>query len=113
MSRKSKEAATIGLRNSLFSVVAYHEETPVGIGRVVGDGGCFFEVVDIAVVPDHQKRGVGDLTMKAVMNYIFETAPSTAYVSLMADHHTPRFYERHGFKRSEMPKAAGMFLRIP
>ena len=113
LSRKSVAAATTGLKNSLFGVVVYHKETPVGIGRVVGDGGCFFEVVDIAVIPAHQKRGVGDLIMKAIMNYIHETAPSTAYVSLMADHHTPHFYERYGFKLSEMPKAAGMSLRIP
>ena len=113
LSRKSEKAAAIGLNNSLFGVVIYHAENPVGIGRVIGDGGCFFEVVDIAVVPEHQKRGVGDLIMKAVMTYIHETAPSTAYISLMADHHTPHFYERYGFKRSEMPKAAGMFLRIP
>ena len=24
------------------------------MGRVIGDGGCFFEVVDIAVVPAHR-----------------------------------------------------------
>ena len=112
LSRKSEEAAAVGLKNSLFGVVVYSSETPIGIGRVIGDGGCFFEVVDIAVLPEHQKKGVGDSIMSSLMNYIHENAPSTAYVSLMADHHTPHFYERYGFKISEMPKSAGMFLRI-
>jgi GNAT superfamily N-acetyltransferase len=112
LSRKSEEAARIGLSNSLFSVMAFHGDQPVGIGRVIGDGGCFFEVTDIAVVPAHQKKGVGDMIMRAIMEYLHAHAPKTAYVSLMADHGTPRFYERYGFSFSEMPKSSGMYLRI-
>lgn len=51
--------------------------------------------------------------MDALMNYIREHAPSSAYVSLMADHDTPAFYEGFGFTRAEAPKAAGMYLRVP
>ncbi|MEK2605375.1 GNAT family N-acetyltransferase [Burkholderia arboris] len=112
LSRKSGQAATLGLKNGLFSVVAYWGSAPVGIGRVIGDGGCFFEIVDIAVLPAHQKKGVGDLIMRALMRYIHENAPPTAYVSLMADHGTPKFYERYGFQPSVPPEKAGMFLRI-
>ena len=103
----------MGLKNSLFAVTAFHEDEPVGIGRVVGDGGCFFEIVDIAVLPEHQKRGVGQLIMDAVMAYLLEHAPSSAYVSLMADHGTPTFYERFGITRAKAPNAAGMYLRFP
>ena len=112
LSRKTLEAATVGLKNSLFAVTVFHENEPIGIGRVVGDGGCFFEIVDIAVRPEHQKKGVGRLIMDAVMSYLLEHAPSSAYVSLMADHGTPAFYERFGFARAEAPNAAGMYLRI-
>lgn len=112
LSRKSGQAATLGLKNGLFSVVAYWGSAPVGIGRVIGDGGCFFEIVDIAVLPAHQKKGVGDLIMRTLMRYIHENAPPTAYVSLMADHGTPKFYERYGFQPSVPPEKAGMFLRI-
>jgi GNAT superfamily N-acetyltransferase len=75
LSRKSQEAAAIGLKNGLFSVIAYHGETPIGIGRIIGDGGCFFEIVDIAVIPEHQKKGVGDLIMRSLMDYIHQNAP--------------------------------------
>ena len=112
LSRKSEEAATIGLKNSLFSVVACFETEPVGIGRVIGDGGCFFEITDIAVLPAHQKKGVGHLIMTAIMDYLKTNAPKTAYVSLMADHGTPQFYRRYGFSFAELPKSAGMYLRI-
>lgn len=112
LSRKSPQAAEIGLRNGLFSVVVYAGTVPVGIGRVIGDGGCFFEIVDIAVLPEHQKKGLGHLIMQTLMDYIHANALPTAYVSLMADHGTPKFYERYGFEASLLPKKAGMALRI-
>jgi ribosomal protein S18 acetylase RimI-like enzyme len=112
LSRKSEEAAKTGLQNSLFSVVAYSGETPIGLGRVIGDGGCFFQVTDIAVLPSHQRKGVGNMIMLAVMEYLYANAPKTAYVSLMADHGTPLFYRRYGFAVSELPKSSGMFLRV-
>jgi GNAT superfamily N-acetyltransferase len=112
LSRKSEEAATIGLPNSLFSVVVYFNNEAIGIGRVIGDGGCFFEITDMAVLPEHQKKGVGVLIMEALVGYLHSNAPSTAYVSLMADHGTPHFYEKFGFTYSEMPKSSGMYMRI-
>ncbi len=112
LSRKSIEAAKIGLSNSLCSVIIYDGEVPIGIGRVIGDGGCFFEIVDIAVKPEYQKQGLGDKIMESLMTYIYEKAPDTAYVSLMADHGTPEFYARFGFEASLPPEKSGMSLRI-
>lgn len=112
LSRKSDEAAEIGLKNSLCTVVIYFEGEPIGIGRVIGDGGCFFTIVDMAVVPEHQKKGVGDMIMQALMGYIRENAPATAYISLMAHHGTPKFYARYGFKIATLPDAAGMYQYI-
>ena len=112
LSRKSVEAATIGLKNSLHSVVVYSDNQKVGIGRIIGDGGCFFEITDMAVLPEHQGFGVGRLIMEALVSWLQKNAPKTAYVSLMADHGTPDFYERFGFKKAELPKSSGMFMRI-
>ena len=112
LSRKSEEAAEIGLSNSIFSVVAYFNNLPIGIGRVIGDGGCFFEITDMAVLPEHQKKGVGALIMESLVNYLHSNAPSTAYVSLMADHGTPHFYQKYGFTLSKMPKSSGMYMHI-
>jgi GNAT superfamily N-acetyltransferase len=100
------------LKNGLFSVVVYSCATPVGIGRVIGDGGCFFEIVGIAVLPEHQKKGLGHLIMQSLMKFVHAHALPTAYVSLMADHGTPKFYERYGFEASLPPQKAGMALRI-
>ncbi|MEX1033588.1 MAG: GNAT family N-acetyltransferase [Cellvibrionaceae bacterium] len=112
LSPKSKQAASIGLPNSIHGVVVYHGAAPIGIGRIIGDGGCFFEITDIAVLPEYQKQGVGAMIMRALVAYLKTHAPSTAYVSLMADHGTPRFYEKFGFILSQMPDSSGMYMRI-
>ena len=44
-------------------MTVYWKDERIGIGRVVGDGGCFFEITDMAVLPAHQGRGVGRLIM--------------------------------------------------
>ena len=30
----------------------------VGLGRLIGDGGGYFHVVDLAVLSEHQRRGI-------------------------------------------------------
>ena len=112
LSRKSEEAATIGLKNSILGVVVYFNGLPIGIGRIIGDGGCFFEITDMAVLPEHQNKGVGSMIMNSLVLWLKENAPVTAYVSLMADHGTPEFYEKFGFIKAELPKSAGMYMRI-
>ncbi|EAR10780.1 GNAT family N-acetyltransferase [Reinekea blandensis] len=113
LSRKSEEAARLALPNSLFAVTVYDDDKPIGIGRVIGDGGCFFEITDMAVLPDYQGQGIGRQIMTALVDWLKTNAPSTAYVSLMADHGTPDFYERFGFTKASLPKSSGMYLRIP
>jgi len=88
-----------------------HEPTgeTVAMGRVIGDGGWYFHVVDIAVLPDHQRRGLGDLVLSHLLDVIAADAPPGAYVSLMADPPGRRLYERHGFVDSA-PRSVGMVL---
>ena len=59
LSAKTVEAASRGLPNSLFAVQVLCAGEPVGMGRVIGDGGAFYQVVDIAVLPAHQGLGLG------------------------------------------------------
>ena len=107
---KSPAAAAKGLPNSLFAITVVHEGEAVGMGRVIGDGGCFLEVVDIAVVPEHQGQGLGRRIMQEIMQFIEGNAPPGAYVSLITNR--PAFYERFGFKRSSPPDE-GMFVWFP
>ncbi len=79
----------------------------VAMGRVIGDGGWCFHVVDMAVLPEHQRRGLGDRVLTALMDGIRMDAPSGAWVNLLADPPGRRLYERHGF-RETAPHSVGM-----
>ncbi|MGW7161864.1 GNAT family N-acetyltransferase [Paenibacillus taichungensis] len=110
LSAMSKEGAEIGLPNSLFAVCLREENEIVGMGRVIGDGGCFFQVVDIAVRPDQQGRGYGKLIMSEIMNYLRAHVPARGLVSLLADVPADRLYAQFGFTYTS-PKSEGMWWR--
>ncbi|WP_081387864.1 MULTISPECIES: GNAT family N-acetyltransferase [Paenibacillus] len=109
LSEMSVEGAAIGLPCSIFAVTLYEENNLIGMGRVIGDGGCFFQVTDIAVKPSHQGRGLGKLIMREIREFL-NTVPDKAYVSLIADGEALKLYAQYGFE-SVMPRSQGMFLR--
>ncbi len=110
LSAKSRDAAAKGLPNSLFAVTVFCQGEAVGMGRVIGDGGCFYQVVDIAVVPAHQDRGLGRRIMQRIMGFIEENALPGCYVSLIAN--DGAFYVPFGFCNVSPPDD-GMCLRVP
>lgn len=105
LSPRSREAAERGLPNTIHGAVVVHDGETVGMGRIVGDDGSFYQIVDIAVLPEHQGQGLGTRIVEALMAYLEEHAPPTSYVSLMAD--VDGFYERFGFERTA-PESKGM-----
>ncbi|MEV0236267.1 GNAT family N-acetyltransferase [Nonomuraea sp. NPDC050786] len=109
LNAKSVEAATAGLAGSWHAVTVYHGAEPVGMGRVIGDGGCHFQIVDMCVLPEHQGRGLGKQIMTALMAALAERAPATAYVSLIADGDARHLYEKYGFAETA-PESVGMAL---
>jgi len=111
LSPKSPEAASLGLPNSLFSVCVRDDAQLIGMGRIVGDGGCNFEVVDIAVHPDWQRRGIGYQIMQSLISYLNDNAPPSAYVSLIADGDAAQLYQKFGFEFTS-PISVGMALRM-
>jgi len=107
----SEAAAETGLHGTYFGVSLLHEETVVGMGRVVGDGGLFFQVVDIAVDPTHQGQGFGVSIMLILIEYLKDHAPTSAYISLLADIPANKLYEKFGF-RETAPNTIGMAMRL-
>ncbi len=107
LSRRDPGAAKVGLPNTLFGVCVESEGRVVGIGRIIGDGGLFFQVVDVAVVPEHQGDGLGAMVMAALMSWLRASASTGAYVQLIAEDGTTRFYEKYGF-RVRTPEGSGM-----
>lgn len=110
ISGKSKEAATIGLKNSLFAVSIYDQGVLIGMGRIIGDGGAFFQVVDIVVKPSYQGKGLGKAVMRELMDYLDNHTYSGSYVSLIADDPANKLYEQFGF-RYTYPASHGMYRK--
>lgn len=110
LSAKTLEAASRGLPNSLFAVQITHAGETVAMGRVIGDGGTFYQVVDIAVLPAHQGRGLGKKVMTEIQAYIEREVPASAYVSLLADGEAYRLYQQYGFTLTA-PASVGMALK--
>ncbi len=107
---KSEKAATIALKNSLCSVVVLDTDSKnevIGMGRLVGDGGCHCQIVDICVLPEHQKRGLGKLIMTMLNDFIERELPSSCYVNLIADGDAYDLYAKYGFE-PVWPKSRGM-----
>ncbi|MEU2349499.1 GNAT family N-acetyltransferase [Modestobacter sp. NPDC049651] len=107
LSPVTAEQAAAALPGSWAAVSVVHEGTAVAMGRVVGDGGWCFHVVDMAVLPEHQRRGLGDAVLTRLLERIREAAPPGAYVSLLADPPGRRLYARHGFSDTA-PGSLGM-----
>ena len=108
MSARTLEAARNGLPNSLFAVTLRQSGRLVGIGRVVGDGGCAYIVSDIVVHPSVQRRGLGRRIMAEIERYLEENVPPGSFVSLIADTPADELYRHFGFIETA-PASIGMY----
>lgn len=81
----------------------------VAMGRVIGDGGWYFHIADMATLPEHQKKGLGQAVLEALLAKIREDAPPRPYVTLMADEPGRPLYAKLGFVETA-PHSLGMML---
>ncbi|WP_321341837.1 GNAT family N-acetyltransferase [uncultured Cohaesibacter sp.] len=107
----SEEAAREGLKGTIAAATIYYGDQVVGIGRLVGDGGCVFVICDIAIDPAHQGKGLGKAIMASLMDYVRSELKSKAYVSLIADLPADKLYEQFGFEPTA-PASIGMAFRV-
>jgi len=112
LSPRTEEQAVAALPGSWAACHVVADDGEVaGMGRLLGDGGWYFHVVDMAVLPAHQRRGLGDAILGALLDRIRAAAPPGAYVNLLADPPGRRLYERHGFADTA-PGSVGMALLL-
>ncbi len=82
----------------------------VAMGRVIGDGGWYFHICDMATEPDHQRLGIGEAVLVHLLDGILAAAPATPYITLLADEPGRPLYRRVGFVDTA-PGSIGMVLR--
>lgn len=103
------EDVKIALENSLYSVVIYDEDIPVGIARLIGDNRITFFLKDVVVHPNYRGKGIGKLLLKQIFHYIDRHACHNAYIGLNSTLGNEAFYERFGFiRRPNDEQGSGM-----
>lgn len=77
-------------------VVAVHNDTVVGMGRLVGDGAYYATIWDVAVLPEYRRRGIGSDIVRALLT---EAHMQGLYmVCLVVSFEKSQFYETLGFE---------------
>ncbi|ASG67467.1 AttT protein [Francisella halioticida] len=111
LSPKSVNAAEIARQNSWYGMhLKDKNKKTIGMGKIIGDGGCHFQVVDIAVLSEYQGKGLGKVIMADLIEYYTTNAPKTSYLNLIADGEAKYLYEKFGFK-STAPQSIGMYYK--
>ena len=106
--RRDEHMVAHALASALFTVYVVHHGNIVGCGRVIGDGGLYFYLQDIIVMPKFQGNGLGKRLMASILVYLQEHAAPGAFVGLMAASGASTFYTQFGFA-PRPPDRPGMF----
>ncbi len=94
-----KSQAQKALDNSLFTLTAYIDGKPVGMGRIVGDGAVICYVQDLVVRPEYQMHGVGRVIMERLIEFVtaIKEKDTEMMMCLMCAKGREHFYEKFGF----------------
>jgi len=90
-----------GLDNSIYYVCVENQGNIIGFGRIVGDCGTVFYIQDIIVKPSYQKKKIGTLIMKKLMEYIDNNCIDDAIIGLIAISELDKFYKEFGFTHNQ------------
>lgn len=109
------EQVKTALENTAATFTCYDGDRPVGMVRVIGDGGMSFYIKDFAVIPSHQGKGAGKYLMTALEHYVKECKSPNWAVSLelISSKEAVCFYKKYGFEeRPCNSDGPGMFKMI-
>ena len=95
LGEKPPERLKTVFSNSLFRRFAYEDGVLVAAGRALADGADCSYICDIAILPSHQGRGLG----QALIDQLVELSRGHAKIILYAVPGREGFYARHGFRR--------------
>jgi ribosomal protein S18 acetylase RimI-like enzyme len=95
LGNKPPELLRTAFTNSLYRCFVFDEGRLVGTGRVLGDGVDAAYLCDVAILPSHQGRGLGD----AIIARLLARARGHRKIILYAVPGKEGFYKRFGFKR--------------
>ncbi|KAL4971265.1 hypothetical protein BDW66DRAFT_163821 [Aspergillus desertorum] len=114
------ENARAGCRSPYWKLVQvlYHayfprhrlRDTRVAMGRIIGNGDWYFHIINMAGLPEHQRKSLGDIVLKRLLRYIKEIASvGEPFINLLADPPGRKLYRKNMFIESA-PVSTGMLF---
>ncbi|MCG8328911.1 MAG: GNAT family N-acetyltransferase [Chitinophagales bacterium] len=91
---KSQERLKKVFGNSQYVSFAYHDDELIGASRAFSDGVDCAVICDMAVLPAFQRKGIGSLLLKNLLNSI---GNQYHRIMLYATLGKESFYKQHGF----------------
>jgi len=97
----TEKRAAIALGNSFYLCVAVSGDKPVGMARIVSDGGYTYFITDVIVRPGYQGMHIGTEMISRVLDYIQKDVleGETVMISLMSAYQRETFYKKFGFHK--------------
>ncbi|MBR4513756.1 MAG: GNAT family N-acetyltransferase [Lachnospiraceae bacterium] len=98
--RLSDRQAQAAIDNSLFFIKAIGDRgTPIGMGRIVGDGAVICYIQDLVVSPTVQGMGVGTKLINRLKEFVesLREDNTTMMLCLMCAKGREEFYLKNGF----------------
>jgi predicted N-acetyltransferase YhbS len=95
LGHKEPERLRTAFTNSMYRCFVYEDGRLVGTGRVIGDGVDAAYLCDVAILPSHQGRGLG----QQIVSRLVELARGHRKIILYAVPGKEGFYARFGFRR--------------
>ena len=81
---------------SLAGAVAVVGRRVVAMGRVAGDGGKFFYIQDVVVLPEFQGQGIGRRVVCRLVDLIDDIAPGSPFIGVFATPEAVPLYREIG-----------------
>lgn len=107
--------AQVGIVNTAFLIAAYDGDQCVGCLRVISDGGYTAIIVDVLVLPEYQRAGIGKEMMARALDFLGKPLEKgqMVMVNLMAAQGKEPFYDKFGFEvRPNQKDGAGMVMYL-
>ncbi|RXZ80382.1 N-acetyltransferase [Paenibacillaceae bacterium] len=96
------------IQNSWYIVTVYDGEKLVASGRLVSDGHVQCFICEMMVLPDYQKKGIGQEIMTQLLNHC--KTNNIRWVQLSCASGKKAFYEKYGFRERAADTGMNLFL---
>ncbi len=96
------------IKNSWYTMAAYHGERLVGFGRILSDGIYQAFICDLIVLPDYQGKGIGGSILRRLVKKCRDH--DIRMIMLFCASGQAGFYEKFGFTKRPR-EAPGMILK--